>query len=170
MAKPSAKKTNSNNKQGKPATTNDETLVDHGEVLLSWKVRPYLLEKRKAAILVISTLLFSALVWYAFDLSAGLLTLVICLGAFASFLLPSDYQLTEKGLRVKSGINAPVFRKWRAFKDYRVFPDGINLIYHPRQIRERLLKAQFVYYGDADASAIQKLITERMDSVMGKAE
>lgn len=168
MAKQSAKNTNSKAKQGKPTTTSGKAKEDQGKVLLSWKVRPYLLEKRKTAILVVSILSFSALVWYAFDLFTGALAVAICLGAFASFLLPSDYQLSEKGLQVKNGINAPVFRKWTAFKDYRVFTDGINLIYHPRQIRERLLKAQFVYYGEADATAIKQIITERMDLVVEK--
>ncbi len=166
MAKTSGKqKTDAKAKQDKSQGAKAQAPVDHGEVLLSWEARPYLMEKRKTAILLISTLLFSFLVWYAFDLFTGILAFAISISAFASFLFPSRYQLTEKGLQVKQGINAPVFRKWTAFKDYRIFPDGVNLNYHKRQVRERILKSQFVYFGEADAEAIKQIIIEHMDAV-----
>lgn len=161
MAKAPKKKT----EPGKPENATSQT-AERGKVLMSWEVRPYLLERRKAAILIISTLLFSALVWYAFDLYAGILTVVVSLGSFASFLFPNQYQILEKGLLVKTGINAPVFRKWTAFKDYRFFPDGVHLGYKPRQIRERILKSQFVYFGDADAEAVKEIIAKYMDDVL----
>lgn len=169
MAKASEKKKiDVKTKQDKPERAKSQTPVDRGKILMSWEVRPYLMEKRKTAILLISTLLFSALVWYAFDFDwlAGLLTIAISIGSFSSFLFPSQYQLSETGLQVKTGINAPVFRRWIAFKDYRVFPDGVNLNYHKRQLRERILKAQFVYFGEADAEAIKQIIIEHMDAVI----
>jgi hypothetical protein len=159
MAKASEKK---NKKPSKP----EQTISEHGEVLMSWEVRPYLQEKRKTAILLISTLLFSALVWYAFsDLFAGVLAFAISISSFSSFLFPSHYRLFDKGIEVKTGINAPVFRRWTAFKDYRIFHDGVHLNYHPRRIRERLLKSQFIYYGDADAETIKRIIKENMDAL-----
>lgn len=169
MAKASEKKKiDAKTKQDKPERAKGQTPVDQGKILMTWEARPYLMEKRKTAILLISTLLFSALVWYAFDLFTGILAGAISIGAFSSFLFPSQYQLSERGLQVKTGINAPVFRRWISFKDYRVFPDGVNLNYHKRQLRERLLKAQFVYFGEADAEAIKKIIIEHMDAVMDK--
>lgn len=163
MAKASEKKKiDAKTKQDKPERAKSQTPVDQGKVLMSWEARPYLMEQRKTAILLISTLLFSALVWYAFDVFGGILTFAVSIGAFSSFLFPSRYQLSEKGLQVKTGINAPVFRRWTAFKNYRVFPDGVHLNYHQRQIRERILKGQFVYYGEADATAIKQIIIEHM--------
>ncbi|NLW17094.1 MAG: hypothetical protein GX033_05540 [Firmicutes bacterium] len=143
----------------------EQEIKRRGKELMSWEVRPYLQEKRKTAILIISTFLFSALVWYAFDLFAGILAFAVSIGSFSSFLFPNHYRLYEKGLEVKTGINAPVFRRWTAFKDYRIFHDGVHLNYHPRRMRERLLKSQFVYFGDADAEAIKRIITENMDAL-----
>lgn len=161
MAKAPEKK----KQEGKPEKATSQT-PDRGKVLMSWEVRPYLLEKRKAAILIISTLLFSALVWYAFDLFAAILTAVISLSSFSSFLFPNHYQILEKGLQVKTGLNAPVFRRWTAFQNYRFFPDGVHLAYKPRQIRERILKSQFVYFGDADADEVREIIAKYMDEVI----
>lgn len=157
MAKAPGKK----KEQSRPERATGQ-ISEHGKALMSWEVRPYLMEKRKTAILLISTLLFSALVWYAFDLFAGILAGAISISSFSSFLFPNQYQLSEKGLQVKTGINAPVFRRWTAFKDYRFFPDGVHLNYKPRQIRERILKSQFVYFGDADAEAIKQIIAQYM--------
>jgi len=157
MAQASGKK---NKKPSKP----EQATSDHGEVLMSWEARPYLQEKRKTAILLISTLLFSALVWYSFDLFAGVLTFAISISSFSSFLFPSRYRLFDKGLEVKTGINAPVFHRWTAFKDYRIFHDGVHLNYRPRRIRERILKSLFVYFGDADGEAIKRIIKEHMDA------
>lgn len=132
---------------------------DMGRELISWRAHPFMLEKRKSAILVSSTLAFAALVWYAYDLISAILTLVICVGAFAGFVLPTDYKLTEVGMQSKNGFNK-VTRKWTAFANYHTYSDGIQLMYHQRSLRERILKGVFVYYGEADAERIKDIITQ----------
>ncbi len=155
-------KAQTKSKRSAPATSGKED----GNVLLSWTVRPYRQEKGKLAIVIISTLAFCGLVWYAFDLFSAIFALLVCFGAFSSFLLPTDYRITEEGIRTKNGFNSAVYYRWSAFSSYHFYPDGVQLMYQQRHLRERIRKGQFIYFGEADAERIKEIIAERV----GRAE
>ncbi len=119
-----------------------------GKELLSWRVHPLLEQKRKGTILVLSSIGFLGLVAYAgFELVYILVSAIIIVGAFGSFVLPSTYVLTDQGIKFRNGANI-LERKWTAFGSYQVYADGIQLFYKGKGLRERILRGIFVYYGE----------------------
>lgn len=152
--------------QGALFKSKEKVSADKGKVLLSWRAQPYAEEKMKTVILIVSTLLFGRLVWYAFDIYAGILAVMVSLGAFSSFLLPSSYVLYENGLEVKANVNNPVFRRWIAFTSYHIFPDGVQMMFGKRRVRDRLMKGILVYFGDADADLVKQIIIEKMAPIV----
>lgn len=156
--KPAAKKPDS--PVGKPQVKQGSAPAVQGKILLSWRVHPLMQQKRKGLILTLSSLGFLALIASSYEFAYVVVSAVMIIGAFGSFVLPSNYILTDQGIRFQNGMNN-LERKWSAFGRYQVYPDGIQLLYKGKGLRERVLRGIFVYYGD-QPDKVKEIIKEQM--------
>jgi hypothetical protein len=136
---------------------------DLGEEIISWRAWPLVEQKRKAVILIVSTIAFAVLIRIIFDWYSMLLALGISFIAYSGFVVPSSYTIAEYGIKYHNWITHAT-RLWDDFADYQVFSDGIQLNYYRQRVRDRLLRGIFVYYGSEDPEQIRTLIEGVMAS------
>lgn len=136
--------------------------IDLGKELLSWSVVPLLHQKNKGMIFAAATLAFAGLVWYASSLVYALVAIAVSLGASASFALPTTYRLSENGVEMRTAASSTV-RKWLVFRKYYLAPDGVQLAYHQRNLRDRASRGLFFYFGDVDQQKVIKILDAHIE-------
>jgi uncharacterized protein YeaC (DUF1315 family) len=138
-----------------------------GEKLFGYRVYPPTIRRNTFIQLMVGNVLFLALAQYSFgSWIMTMIAAVILLGALSNFLLPSSYEFTTEGVHYQNGLNN-IFRKWGAFDKVGKFPDGVQLRYNQRYLREKILQGIFVYYPPRDEELKAKvvgLISQRIAS------
>ncbi|MDP3058640.1 MAG: hypothetical protein Q8N36_04215 [bacterium] len=129
-----------------------------GETLLEWTAMPYKYNRKKTAWLVVAIVAFPLLVyWSSRDFVYSLIAAMVLMGAFVGFVLPTSYVVTTEGIFYKDVFNK-AFKKWDAFKRYTKYDDGLQLWFSQSQMRERLLRGIFVYYGSGNQQEVLAII------------
>ncbi|MBS3873050.1 MAG: hypothetical protein KGZ92_09735 [Firmicutes bacterium] len=133
-----------------------------GDKLLTWSVFPLWQDARRGrtflftvmAFLSFIYLIYGEMLWVAFGLA-------VILVSFHSFVLPSEYQLTTKGVTIRTGLFT-FYRPWEDFKSALKFPDGILLNFSYRGLRRLLVPGQFIYYSKDNKLAVVAIIEKQM--------
>lgn len=133
--------------QGKPAK---------GEKLMSWQVHLAKENPRKTALLSLSTVLFMAVIIYfvwGVPLLA-VLSLFVIITVTAPYSLPNKYLWTTEGVYYSNVITS-LFRPWKRFRDFTVYPDAVYMNYSKSNLRNRVSRGHIVYFRDNREQAIE---------------
>jgi len=133
-----------------------------GEKLLTWSVFPLRQDVRRGRTFLFSVvaflsfiyLIYGEMLWVAFGLA-------VILVSFHSFVLPSEYRLTTKGVTIRTGLFT-FYRPWEDFKSVLKFPDGLLLNFSYRGLRRLLVPGQFIYFGADNKLAVVAIVEKQM--------
>lgn len=156
------------NKSKKDTKNIEKAPHPQGETLLSWSVAPLRQNTKRGRMFIFSVLAFLSFIyliygemlWVAFGLAVVLIS-------FHSFVFPSDYQLTTKGVIIRTGLFT-FYRPWEEFKSVLRFPDGILLDYAHRGLRRFLVPGQFIYFAPDNKVAVLTMVEKQMSKDEGK--
>lgn len=128
---------------------------------IRWRAQPFLMNPLRSAG-VVFLLVFSW--WFGYYLmgQGGLLVAVVAtVSPLAPYLFPSTYRLSPEGVEVRTLFSSGV-RPWDRFVGYTVYPDGVLLAYPRHNLRQRILKGVFLFFGEEDPRPILAYIEERL--------
>lgn len=127
-----------------------------GRVVYSWRIHPLMDRPGRTAVFLCLTVPFLYFLYWFFDpgvsfLGAGLLALFL-----SSYILPTTYQITEDGIRVRSRLHRQ-FKNWSEFSDWHIYPDAVYLLYGGSVVRSRILKGILVHFRENKEEVLELL-------------
>lgn len=126
-------------------------LDENDEILLEWDVHPLKSRRDVTTRLMILLLLAYMVAYFVFGMIGVLLSVVFGALVAATYIFPTHYALTRRGVRLINWV-ARDKNTWLRFTGYEVYPDAVQLYFNRRTVRGWILRGNILFFNDDDST------------------
>lgn len=119
------------------------------EILLEWTVHPMVTRQRTTTRMVILAMIAYVGAYILFGSWGVILSMLFTILPGATYILPTRYVLTRKGVRLLNRI-ARDKNRWTEFTSYDVYPDAVQLYFNRRTVRGWILRGNVLFLDEED--------------------
>lgn len=117
------------------------------EILMEWSVHPMSTRQRTTTRMFILIAIAYIGAYILFGAWGVVLSMVFTILPGATYILPTRYVLTRKGIRLMNTI-ARDKNRWTEFTSYEVYPDAVQLYFNRRTVRGWVLRGNVLFIDD----------------------
>ncbi len=119
------------------------------EILLEWSVHPVMTRQRTTTRMIILAAVAYVGAYLLFGTWGVVLSMLFTILPGATYILPTRYVLTRKGVRLLNTV-ARDKNRWSEFTSYEVYPDAVQLYFNRRRLRGWILRGNVLFIDDDD--------------------
>ncbi len=119
------------------------------ELLFEWQVHLLATRKRTTTRLVLAMIVILTVGFFWDGLIWVPLALIFILVPSATYVFPTSYILTKKGIHLRNLI-ARDKNRWSRFTSYQVYPDAVQLMFNRKTIRGWILRGNILFFENDD--------------------
>lgn len=146
-----------------------EAAETQDEVLLSWVSHP---ARHRPVVTALLAIFLTILVALVYELTASVVfstvAALVLWGSLSQFFLPTRFELTDKGVRIKYTISS-VRKEWKLFRTYYVDKNGVLLSPFVRPSRLENFRGIYVRFA-GNKDEVVKIVGDRIDMPLDDIE
>ncbi len=141
------------------------------EILLEWDVHPLQTKRDVTTRLIIILILAYLVAYFLFGTIGVVLSIVFTALFSATYIFPTHYVLTRKGVRLINWV-ARDKNTWLRFTGYEVYPDAVQLYFNRRTVRGWILRGNVLFFNEDEPTQrrVIEIVSQYLEPVAVERE